>query len=133
MGGVWRKKITLGNATAIPEEIAFGTSMTHYFALAKWTLAADMRDLTLKAGSEGEKSINRRIHLGTELGFLPVSGNQHFLTLRLGYNQGYPTFGLEFFFTRATVIGYTDYIEETGEYAGQKPSSRRIFYLSLGF
>lgn len=133
IAGVLRSKIELSKAPDIPAEVAIGTAMTHEFGLIKWTLAADFRDLTFQAGSEGETSLNRRLHLGTELGIFPVSDSQHFITLRMGYNQGYLTSGAEISFTRATVIGYTEYIEETGEFAGQKPSARKVFYLSLGF
>ncbi|MCP4294984.1 MAG: hypothetical protein GY786_05210 [Proteobacteria bacterium] len=79
---------------------------------------ADFRDFTFQAGSEGEMSPNKRIHLGTEFGLFPVSDSQHLITLRMGYNQSYLTYGAEASFTRAMVLGYIEYIEETGEYAG---------------
>ncbi len=133
IGGVYRDTIKMGSAPDIPAELAIGTAMTHEFALAKWTIAADFRDLTLQAGSEGEVSLNKRIHLGTEFGLFPVSDSQHLITLRMGYNQSYLTSGAEVSFTRAMVLGYTEYIEETGEYAGQKPNARKVLYFSFGF
>ncbi|MBT7891721.1 MAG: hypothetical protein HN580_22075, partial [Deltaproteobacteria bacterium] len=95
-------------------------------------------------GSAGDKSINRRLHFGLELGILPLSKNTSWITLRSGYNQGYfatqpiesynlGLSGVEIALGHSLILGYTKYIEETGEYAGQKPSPRTVIYLSLGF
>ena len=136
MGGVWRKKIIFDNedVISIPEEIALGFSMTHEFGIFKWVAAMDFRDITTNWGSEDDKSYNRRIHYGTELGIFPITDSTSFITLRAGSNQGYPSGGAEIaFFGHSMIIGYTRYTEETGEYAGQKPSARKVAYLSFGF
>jgi len=110
-----------------------GFSTTHKFGVFKWVGAVDFRDLTTNWGSEGDVSINRRTHFGTELGIFPISDTTSFITLRAGYNQGYPSTGAEIaFFGHSLIIGYTQYTEETGEYAGQKPSARKVAYLSFG-
>ena len=136
MGGVWRKEVVFSdeNVIRIPEEFALGFSATHKFGVFKWVGAIDFRDLTAKWGSEGDKSYNRRTHYGTELGIFPISDTTSFITLRAGNNQGYHTGGAEVaFFGHSMIIGYTQYTEETGEYAGQKPSVRKVAYLSFGF
>ncbi|MFH2131356.1 MAG: hypothetical protein ABIK68_13355 [bacterium] len=139
IGGVWRKKIDLQDATAIPEEYALGTAMIHEFGIFRLVAAMDYRDITNQLGSEGDKSFNRRLHYGLELGILPLSKNTSWLTLRTGYNQGYQATGylgltgVELALGHSLILGYTKYIEETGEYAGQKPSPRTVVYISFGF
>ena len=139
IGGVWRSKIDLKEATDIPEEYALGVAMTFEYGIFRLISAMDLRDLTTQQGSEGDKSFNRRLHYGFELGILPLSKNTSWITLRTGWNQGYratETLGLsgvEIALGHNLILGYTKYIEETGEYAGQKPSPRTIVYLSFGF
>ncbi|MBT3226777.1 MAG: hypothetical protein HOE30_04135 [Deltaproteobacteria bacterium] len=144
IGGVWRKKISLKDATDIPEEYALGLSTLHSYGIFRLVTAMDWRDITNQQGSAGDKSINRRLHFGLELGILPLSKNTSWITLRSGYNQGYfatqpiesynlGLSGVEIALGHSLILGYTKYIEETGEYAGQKPSPRTVIYLSLGF
>jgi hypothetical protein len=139
IGGVYRTAIDLGDATGIPEEYALGLAMTHEFGIFRLTGAMDMRDLSFQQGSEGDRSLNRRLHYGLELGILPLSRNTSWISLRTGYNQGYIAdgfqgmTGVEISLGRSLVMGYTKYIEEVGEYAGQKPSPRTVLYLSTGF
>lgn len=139
LGGVWRKKIDLEDATGIPEEYALGASMMHELGMFRIVAAMDWRDITNQLGVEDDTSYNRRLHYGLEVGFLPLSKNTSWITVRTGYNQGYRSeeyygiAGAEISLGRAFVLGLTRYIEETGEYAGQKPSPRTIIYLSLGF
>ncbi|NQU63160.1 MAG: hypothetical protein HQ517_02590 [SAR324 cluster bacterium] len=139
IGGVWRKRIDLEEAEEIPEEYALGLSMVHSFGIFRLVSAMDWRDITNQQGSEGDKSYKRRLHYGLELGILPLSKNSSWLTLRTGVNQGYRTTeyygisGIEIALGHAMILGYTKYIEETGEFAGQKPSPRTVIYLSFGF
>lgn len=139
VGGVWRQEILLGDATKIPEEVALGIATTHEFGIFRLTMAMDMRDITTKWGSEDDKSYNRRLHYGAEFGIFPQSKSSSWLTLRTGYNQGYIATGymgltgVEVSLGRGLVLGITKYIEETGEFAGQKPSPRTILYLAFGF
>jgi hypothetical protein len=139
IGGVYRTAIELGNATGIPAEVAMGLATTHELGIYRLTAAMDLRDLTFQQGSEGDRSLMRRLHYGLELGILPLSRNTSWITLRTGYNQGYIAegyqglTGVEISLGRSLVMGYTQYIEEVGEYAGQKPSPRTVIYLSTGF
>ncbi|MCP4757092.1 MAG: hypothetical protein GY866_40025, partial [Proteobacteria bacterium] len=138
-GGVWKKEINLGDATKIPEEVSLGMAMTQEFGIFRLVAAVDVRDITTNAGSTGDKSYNRRLHYGAELGIIPLSKNTSWITLRTGWNQGYRAAGyqgltgVELSLGRAMVLGLTKYVEETGEYSGHKPSPRTVAYLSFGF
>lgn len=138
-GAVWRNEIKFNEegVTDIPAQLDLGFSLRQEGKVLRWILALDLRDVTLQLGSDetdsGDKSYNRRIHLGTELGVLPIDKTISFFSFRAGYNAGYLTYGAEVALSRVLVIGYTKYIEETGEYAGQKPSPRTVWYLSIGF
>ncbi len=138
-GGVWRNEIKFKTEgiTDIPQQLDLGISMRQDGISFRWILAMDVRDVTRQLGSDdpeaGDKSWNRRIHLGTELGILPINKTGSFFSLRAGYTSGYFTYGAEMALSHILIIGYTRYIEETGEYAGQKPSPRTAGYISIGF
>jgi len=132
-GFVYRQKIKLGDAGEIPEEVAFGVASAHNLGIARWVGTVDWRDLTFKNASLGDKSINRRTHVGTELALIPFSENSSLLSLRAGYSQGHSSKGAELSLGKVMVLGYTLYSEETGEYAGQKPNKRTVLYFSMGF
>lgn len=139
IGGVWRSRIDMGDATDIPEELALGAAMTHNLGIFRTTLAMDWRDITNKQGSEGDTSLSRRLHYGLEIGVFPISNSTSLISLRSGCNQGYCSTenwglsGIELALGHNLILGYTKYTEETGEYAGQSPSERTIYYLSFGF
>jgi hypothetical protein len=52
--------------------------------------------------------------------------------VRVGINQGYPTFGLGFSYFFLT-LNYVYYTEELGIYPGQNPLSTHLIELHLGF
>ncbi len=137
LGGVLRSEVDLGDATGIPSQVDLGISMRQDGDLFRWILAMDMRDVTRNLGNEdqetGNKSIMRRLHYGTEIGIIPIDKTSSVFSIRGGYNSGYVSYGVEVALAHALVLGYTKYTEETGEYAGQKPSSRKVYYLSIGF
>ncbi|MDH5559402.1 MAG: hypothetical protein OEY59_00945 [Deltaproteobacteria bacterium] len=133
IGGVYRQEIDLQDATKIPKEIAFGASMVHNFGNLRFTGAVDLRDITSELTPDDKTNYNRRLRYGAELGLFPLSRNTTMFSFRTGYSNGYPSTGVEMYFGHAMIIGYTRYIEETGEYAGQNPSSRQVAYASFGF
>jgi len=135
MGGVWKKRIEFDNenVTTIPEEVSLGFSMTHSFGPFRWVGALDFRDITMNLGSQGEKSLNRRVHVGTEFSILPTSDGLYLVSLRGGYSQGYVSMGGELRLGTYFVAGVAQYTEETGEYAGEKENKRTAVYISLGF
>lgn len=132
-GLVYRQPTDLGEAGIIPEEYAAAVGLVQDWTFARFTAAVDWRDLTYKAGPPGDRSLNRRTHVGTELSFIPLSANSSLLHLRAGYNQGYYSKGAELSLGKFMVFGYTLHTEETGEYAGQKGNDRTTLYFSLGF
>jgi hypothetical protein len=137
IGGVWRSEINLGDASDIPAQLDLGLSSRQDGDLFRLILAMDIRDVTRNLGTEdqesGNKSLIRRLHYGAEIGIFPMDKTTSIFSVRGGYNSGYVTYGLELALAHALVLGYTRYTEETGEYAGQKPSARKVFYLSIGF
>lgn len=132
-GVVYKREIDLGDATNIPEEVAVGLYTQHQFGAFGWAFALDFRDTTFKAGSDGDKSYARRVHVGTELGLIPTSDGTYFLYGRLGMNQGYATWGTEVRLVRSLAAGYTVYQEETGEWASQRGDKRWVYYVTLGW
>ena len=137
IGGVWRTKIDLGDATTIPSQFDLGLAMRHDLGLFRWVVALDLRDVTRQMGSgedaNSKTSIYRRLHFGSEIGVFPINKTSSIFNFRVGYNQGHYTYGAEFAFSHYFILGYTKYTEETGEWAGQKPNPRSILYLSFGF
>ena len=104
----------------------------------------DIRDLTFDHSDDAYCTANKnssdcnmkRIHLGTEFGFWPIDSGASALALRLGWNQGYVSQGLEInplIFFRGLSIQYADYKVETGNSAGDKPERRRTLQVILGF
>ena len=104
----------------------------------------DIRDLTFDHSDDAYCTANKnssdcnmkRIHIGTEFGFWPIDSGASALALRLGWNQGYVSQGLEInplIFFRGLSIQYADYKVETGNSAGDKPERRRTLQVNLGF
>ena len=73
---------------------------------------------------------------GTEFGIFPIDSGASTIAVRLGYNQGYYTYGFElnpFIFIRGLNIQYAVYKVETGERMGDRPDKRRVLQINLGF
>ncbi|HOM29591.1 MAG TPA: hypothetical protein PLS81_09050 [Deltaproteobacteria bacterium] len=85
-------------------------------------IALDYVDILGEVGEDD--SVGKRIHLGVE--YTPKTG----LKLRLGLNQGYPTFGVGLS-TGKVKLDLATYAEERGTYAGQEHDRRYI--IRLGF
>ena len=78
----------------------------------------------------------KRLHFGTEFGFFPIDSGASTIAFRLGYNQGYYTYGLElnpFLFVRGLNIQYAVYTTETGEKIGDRADKRRVLQINFGF
>ncbi len=111
-----------------PQSIALGFSMIHDLGLFNFILAADVREIS------SEKERKNTFHTGVEIGMFPNDTGGSYLTYRVGYNHGYVTQGVEVnIFNHSTIIGYTIYGEEVGEYPDKVESRRTIAYLSMGF
>ncbi|MBU3918058.1 hypothetical protein KKA14_21220 [bacterium] len=136
-GGVWRSDMDLSPASSIPAQLDLGVGLRQEYGEFRMLAALDLRDITRQLGSEekdpDDKSFNRRVHCGVEVGVFPRTKNTSWLSLRWGINQSYITYGAEIVLYDFIRIGYTDYTEEIGEWAGQKPSQRKTFFLAVGF
>ena len=126
-------------------EYNIGISMTPFDSmLFRNFYEIDIRDLTFDHSDDAYCTANKnssdcnmkRIHIGTEFGFWPIDSGASALALRLGWNQGYVSQGLEInplIFFRGLSIQYADYKVETGNSAGDKPERRRTLQVNLGF
>ena len=99
----------------IPSKICYwpGKSINTHDRLI---FAADVRDFMNSDTPLFDATIWKKVHLGAELRWGPLS-------LRGGYNSGYPTFG---FGLRLPYLGarfdYAYWADELGTYAGQDPN-----------
>lgn len=126
--------IDLGDAGKEKAEYDLGLSMSPTFGPFRFTMAFDLKDLTYQRSDD--TSLNKRTHIGAELGFIDVEETYSFISVRAGYSQGYPTYGAEISlpgWLTGLNIGYTKYSEETGAYAGQTESIREVYYLNFRF
>ena len=126
-------------------EYNIGIAMTPFDSmLFRNIYEIDIRDLTFDHSDDAYCTANKnssdcnmkRIHIGTEFGFWPIDSGASALALRLGWNQGYVSQGLEInplIFFRGLSIQYADYKVETGNSAGDKPERRRTLQVNLGF
>ena len=84
-------------------EFSTGLSWQPDWGPFRWLFALDLRDLTMKHADDtycqtkkDTSCIIKRLHFGTELGFFPIDSGASTFAIRVGYNQGYFTHGLEF-------------------------------------
>ena len=124
-------------------EISTGLSWQPDWGPFRWLFAFDLRDLTMKHADDTycqtKKDTNciiKRLHVGTELGIIPIDSGASALSIRAGYNQGYFTHGFEFnpfIFARGLNIQYAAYKTETGNKPGDSPDKRRVLQVNFGF
>jgi hypothetical protein len=81
-------------------------------------------DLTHTIGED--RDIPKRLHMGVELA-LPM-----ILSLRLGLNQGYFTYGVSADLW-ALKLDFASYTEEVGAHAGQRQDRRYVGQITLGW
>ncbi|MDP6432069.1 MAG: hypothetical protein QGI65_07230 [SAR324 cluster bacterium] len=124
-------------------EFSTGLSWQPDWGPFRWLFAFDLRDLTMKHADDTycqtKKDTNciiKRLHLGTELGMIPIDSGASAFAIRAGYNQGYFTHGFEFnpfIFARGLNIQYAVYKTETGNKPGNSPDKRRVLQVNFGF
>ena len=124
-------------------EYSTGLSWQPDWGPFRWLFALDLRDLTMKHADDTycqtKKDTNciiKRLHIGTELGMIPIDSGASAFAIRAGYNQGYFTHGLEFnpfIFARGLNLQYAVYKTETGDKPGDRPDKRRVFQINFGF
>ena len=124
-------------------EFSTGLSWQPDWGPFRWLFAFDLRDLTMKHADDTycqtKKDTNciiKRLHIGTELGMIPIDSGASAFAIRAGYNQGYFTQGFEFnpfIFARGLNIQYAVYKTETGDKPGDSPDKRRVLQVNFGF
>ena len=124
-------------------EFSTGLSWQPDWGPFRWLFALDLRDLTMKHADDTycqtKKDTNciiKRLHIGTELGMIPIDSGASAFAIRAGYNQGYFTHGFEFnpfIFARGLNIQYAVYKTETGDKPGDSPDKRRVLQINFGF
>jgi len=116
--------LNLDDAGEIPQQLNAGFSIHPDLWIFRNTLAFDIIDLTKNV--EGEDDFYKRVHMGAEIK-LP-----YILSLRVGANQGYPSFGatIDFWILK---LAYAYYKEELGAVAGQKDDARHVGQIAIGF
>ena len=124
-------------------EFSTGLSWQPDWGPFRWLFAIDLRDLTMKHADDTycqtkreTECLMKRLHFGTELGFMPIDSGASTFAIRAGYNQGYFTHGFEFnpfIFARGLNIQYAVYKTETGNKPGDSPDKRRVLQVNFGF
>ena len=124
-------------------EYSTGLSWQPAWGPVRWLFALDLRDLTMKHADDTycqtkkeTECLMKRLHFGTELGFIPIDSGASAFAVRAGFNQGYFTHGFEFnpfIFARGLNIQYAVYKTETGEKLGDRPDKRRVLQVNFGF
>ena len=124
-------------------EYSTGLSWQPDWGAFRWLFAFDLRDLTMNHADDTYCQTNKetnciikRLHIGTELGIIPIDSGASFFAVRAGYNQGYFTHGFElnpFIFARGLNIQYAVYTSETGDKPGDSPDKRRVLQINFGF
>ena len=124
-------------------EYSTGLSWQPDWGAFRWLFAFDLRDLTMNHADDTYCQTNKetnciikRLHIGTELGIIPIDSGASFFAVRAGYNQGYFTHGFElnpFIFARGLNIQYAVYTSETGDEPGDSPDKRRVLQINFGF
>lgn len=128
-----------------PTEVSFGVSFQPAFTGVRMLYAFDIRDISLdrvdddtscRTDKDKPKLLCywKRIHMGMELGIIPLDSGASFLAMRAGFNQGYFSYGLEinpFVISRFLTIQTAVYTEEVGDFPGDKPEQRKVVQISL--
>ena len=124
-------------------ELSTGLSWQPSWGPLRMLYALDFRDITMNHADDnfcksqkGSDCIWKRVHFGTEFGIFPIDSGASAISVRLGYNQGYYTYGFElnpFIFVRGLNIQYAVYKTETGEKIGDRPDKRKVLQINLGF
>ena len=124
-------------------EYSMGFSWQPSWGPVRLLYAIDIRDLAMKHADDtycqsrkGTDCLWKRLHIGTEIGIFPIDSGASTFAVRVGFNQGYFTYGFElnpFIFFRGLNIQYAVYKTETGSQIGDRPDKRKVFQLNFGF
>jgi hypothetical protein len=122
----------LGDAGELPQEVSVGwAARPKLFPLVQTLFAVEYRDVTYDATADS--SVEKRVHVGLEVGFLPLDISTNIITGRIGYGSGGASYGVELALWHFFSIQYVYYVQEYGDVAGADSRKRQILQLSLGF
>ncbi|MBF0349885.1 MAG: hypothetical protein HQM11_02585 [SAR324 cluster bacterium] len=119
-----------------PMEIDAGLSFQPQTDWIRMLAAIDLKDLTMSRIEDDPvcQCLEKRLHLGMEIGFNPLDTGSSSLALRAGFNQGYFTYGIEFnpfIFFRFITIQAASYTVERGTSPGDNPENRKVVQISF--
>ena len=113
-------------------EIGVGVSIQPEIGPFRILSAIDIKDLTMQGTND--RNLEKRTHMGIEVGLFPMDSTSSVAAVRSGYNQGYATFGVEvnpLVFSNFLTINYALYGEELGSSSGEIKDSRALLQISL--
>jgi len=113
-------KNDMGDARNIDDHIDLGLAAI----IGDFTIALDYVDITNQLGDDKDQA--KRIRIGGEYAATP------YLSLRLGFYQGYTTVGIGLA-SKYAQLDLLSYAEEIGTYSGQYKDRRYAFRLGVGF
>ena len=120
----------LGDAGEIPQEVSVGWAARPSITPLVHTLfAIEFRDATYDATND--TSVDKRTHVGFEVGVVPFDISAALVTARVGYGSGAASYGLELAAWHFFSIQYVYYVQEYGKVAGDDPRKRQIIQLNL--
>ena len=133
IGGIRFKKDDLEYSEQ-KEEISAGISVSPVYQNWNFKFALDYRDLTGKFFKDENEAL-KRLHVGMEIGHVPVDRTFNLFAVRAGLYKGNRTFGIEanFGLEKNLVLGYANYVEEIGPKLDEREDVRHVIYLSVGF
>lgn len=130
------------NPADVATEYDIGLSIQPSWGPVRLLGGIDLRDVTIASEDDPYCRSNRgtdctwkRLHMGLELGFFPIDTSTNVVSLRMGYSQGYASFGFglaPLIFTRFFNIDFAVYKAEIGSRPGT-PQLRRALQIQFGF
>jgi len=115
------------NDTHVPQSLDVGLAWNFHSLLGLSTdifsetvFTLDVHDFFIE-----ENSFFNMIHIGLKTTLL------NFLTIKAGFNKGYPTFGLSTTIAKTIQLEYAIYTIEKGIMPGQDPASFQMFSISI--
>ncbi len=121
--GVIMPRLNVG-AAYVPSKICYWPGKS-FSTKDRLVFAADVDDMVNDKEPLTDESVWKKVHLGAEFRFYTLS-------LRGGYNSGYPSFGVGFGIPYIGLnIDYAYWADELGRFAGQQPEWNHQINLSM--
>jgi hypothetical protein len=117
-------EMDFGDARDQPTQANIGLALEKTISNYKFLGALDYRDLTHAVGEDDD--IPKHLHMGLEFQLPKI------LSIRVGLNQGYATYGVTFD-VWVVKLDLASYAEEVGAHAGQRNDRRYAGQLTIGW